>query len=328
MYRLHIYNPEHDIALGKDTDMFTPPKAARLMREAFGHIPAYWAEDSDWILVDDVQHAEEMLDKEQRRHADVRFVDAKDLSRLTADGLPSAILPWGWDKYLVKRLLSANSLFKGLVPDAEQLDVIRRLSSREFVATSLLPELVSADDRLVGRMSMARSMDELMCEMNSYAGDVVLKSPWSCSGRGVRFISGNMTESVMGWCRNILAEQGLLMIEPLYDKVCDFAMEFMADERNGTQFLGLNVFETHNGAYINNVMESKESKLQGLTEHVAQSLLEKVRDNIVSMTSELFRDKYSGPFGVDMMIIKDHTEMKVHPCVELNLRRTMGHIVL
>ncbi len=328
MYRLHIYNPEHDIALGKNTDMFTPPKAARLMRETFGHIPAYWAEDGDWILVDDVQHAEEMLDKEQRKHADVRFVDVKDLSRLTADGLPSAILPWGWDKYLVKRLLSANSLFKGLVPSAEQLDVIRHLSSREFVATSLLPELVSLDDRLVGRMSVARSMDELMCEMDSCSGDVVLKSPWSCSGRGVRFISGNMTDSEMGWCRNILAEQGLLMIEPLYDKVCDFAMEFMADERNGTQFLGLNVFETRNGAYINNVTESTESKLQGLTEHVPQALLEKVRDNIVSMTSGLLRGKYSGPFGVDMMIIKDHTEMKVHPCVELNLRRTMGHIVL
>lgn len=298
------------------------------MQAAFGHIPAYWAEDGDWILVNDVCHAEEMLAKEQRRHADVRFVDVKDLSRLTADNLPSVILPWGWDKHLVKRLLAANRLLEGLVPDAEQLDVIRQLSSREFVAIDLLPKLAATDERFVGRMSMARSMDELLCEMKSFAGDVVLKSPWSCSGRGVRFVSGDMTESEMGWCRNILAEQGLLMIEPLYDKVCDFAMEFMADERKGTQYLGLNVFETRNGAYIDNVIESKESKLQVLTEHVPGSLIEKVRDNIVCMTSDLFHGKYSGPFGVDMMIIKDHTEMKLHPCVELNLRRTMGHIAL
>ncbi len=269
-----------------------------------------------------------MLARDQRRHADVCFVDAKDLSRLTADNLPSAILPWGWDKHLVKRLLATNSLFEGLVPDARQLDVIRRLSSREFVATNLLPQLVAVDERLVGRMSVATSMDELLSEIKSCAGDVVLKSPWSCSGRGVRFIFGDMTESETGWCRNILAEQGLLMIEPLYDKVCDFAMEFMADESKGTQYLGLNVFETRNGAYIDNVMESKESKLQVLAEYVPVSLIEKVRDNIVSMTSDLFHGKYSGPFGVDMMIIKDHTEMKVHPCVELNLRRTMGHIAL
>ncbi len=328
MYRLHVYNPEHDIALGKNTDMFTPPKAARLMQAAFGHIPAYWAEDGDWILVNDVAHAKEMLDNEQRKHANVCFVDIKDLSKLTVDNMPSEVLPWGWDKLLVKRLLSTNSLFERLVPSAEQLDIVRQLSSREFVALNLLPRLVAVDERLTGRMSVARSMDELKNEIESCPGDVVLKSPWSCSGRGVRFISKTMTESEKGWCRNILAEQGLLMIEPHYDRVCDFAMEFMADKEKGTRYLGLNVFETHNGAYIDNVMESKERKMQVLTKYVPVSLLDKVRENLVNMTSELFRGKYSGPFGVDMMIIKDHTEMKVHPCVELNLRRTMGHIAL
>jgi hypothetical protein len=34
---------------------------------------------------------------------------------------------------------------------------------------------------------------------------------------------------------------------------------------------------------------------------------------------------YVGPFGVDMMALPDG---KVHPCVELNLRKTMGHVAL
>lgn len=34
---------------------------------------------------------------------------------------------------------------------------------------------------------------------------------------------------------------------------------------------------------------------------------------------------YSGPFGIDMMVLNGG---KIHPCVELNLRGTMGHVAL
>lgn len=329
MYKLHIYNPEHDIALGKNTDMFTPPKAARMMHDAYGHIPAFWAEDGDWILVNDVAHAQQMLDEERAHHADVRLVDADDLRRLTIDELPSEILPWGWDKYLVKRLLMYNPLFEGLVLDAAQLDVIRRLSSREFAAHHLLPDLVASDDRLVGRMSVVKSMEELIREMESHDGNVVLKSPWSCSGRGVRFVSCGLTESEAGWCRNVLAEQGAMMVEPIYPKLCDFAMEFMSDKDSGTRYLGLNVFETRYGAYLyNNVYDSDLGKRQLLAHYVSEELLNKVRAKIEEMTTELFHGIYSGPFGIDMMIVDSSTGVKMHPCVEMNLRRTMGHMSL
>ena len=33
---------------------------------------------------------------------------------------------------------------------------------------------------------------------------------------------------------------------------------------------------------------------------------------------------YVGPFGIDMMVTKEG----LHPCVEINLRRTMGHVAL
>ena len=36
--------------------------------------------------------------------------------------------------------------------------------------------------------------------------------------------------------------------------------------------------------------------------------------------------KYIGPLGVDMMIVAPH--FTLHPCVEINLRRTMGHVAL
>jgi hypothetical protein len=41
-------------------------------------------------------------------------------------------------------------------------------------------------------------------------------------------------------------------------------------------------------------------------------------------------DHYVGPLGVDMMILSkpDSQGFSVHPCVEINLRRTMGHVAI
>ena len=34
------------------------------------------------------------------------------------------------------------------------------------------------------------------------------------------------------------------------------------------------------------------------------------------------------PLGIDMMLIRMGGAVRLHPCVELNLRRTMGHVAL
>ena len=39
-------------------------------------------------------------------------------------------------------------------------------------------------------------------------------------------------------------------------------------------------------------------------------------------------NSYRGPLGVDMMVVSVDNKLMVHPCVELNLRRTMGHVAL
>ena len=37
--RLHIFNPEHDIALAADMERFTAPHAGRQMRASLGFLP-------------------------------------------------------------------------------------------------------------------------------------------------------------------------------------------------------------------------------------------------------------------------------------------------
>lgn len=298
---LHVYNPEHDIALACNLWNFSLPKAARLTREKYWELPRLWAAPDDIVVNPD------------------RLCQ---LSALTADNLPDRIEPWGWDRYIVRQLTTANPLLQSLCPTDDQLQEIRRMSSRQFAAQHILPALVATDkENLVGEAKVLNAAEQIDADTFS-SNPCVLKSPWSCSGRGVRFA----TQKDLGWAIKIIREQGCIMQEPAYDNLLDFAMEFYATEGR-VEYKGLNVFKTNKGKYISNLGKTQEEKFEILIQYISADLLWQIRDRIIELTTHLFKDKYTGPFGIDMMIVRHHGKTKVHPCVEMNLRRTMGNLL-
>jgi hypothetical protein len=161
-------------------------------------------------------------------------------------------------------------------------------------------------------------------------GHIVMKAPWSSSGRGLRFLAVGRTpfEQQQGWFQNVVAAQGCVMVEPYYNKVKDLGMEFYSDGQGHIDYLGLSLFHTTNGAYTGNILASEEVKQEMISRYVTSELMTNVREKICQEAGALFNQKYRGPFGVDMMIIANGTDFLLHPCVEINLRRTMGHTAL
>lgn len=141
---------------------------------------------------------------------------------------------------------------------------------------------------------------------------------------GIRFIDGELNDYHRGWLRNLLSKQGGVMAEPYYEKVKDFGMEFESTE-SGIRYLGLSLFHTSNGAYTGNVLATENAKREMISRYIPVSLLDEVKEKICGMS---LLNGYLGPFGIDMMIIRHHTQLLLHPCVEINLRRTMGHVAL
>ena len=84
---------------------------------------------------------------------------------------------------------------------------------------------------------------------------IVIKAPWSSSGRGVRFVDAEtFSDNIRGWIRNTLSQQGSVMIEPYYNKVKDFGMEFMVDSEGKVGYCGLSLFSTTGSAYTGNLL--------------------------------------------------------------------------
>ena len=72
---LHVFNPEHDIALAYDNKYFTAPHAGRQLRHDLDYLPALWAEDGDLVLVENVASARNHARRFMRYSGRIRFVD-------------------------------------------------------------------------------------------------------------------------------------------------------------------------------------------------------------------------------------------------------------
>lgn len=312
---LHIFNPEHDIALAANLSNFTAPHAGRQLRHDLGFLPMLWAGEGDAVLVDDVK----AVPAAWKRRSRARLVDKRELRQLPLHGVE----PWGWDLAL-RVFLLRHGVDEGLLPSTDDIGQIRQLSHRR-VAAALLPRLRM--EGTVGEASECEGAEEVAERVRRYE-TAVLKAPWSSSGRGLRFVKD--TEQVEGWLRNQLKAQGSVMVEPYYNKVKDFGMEFVSDGKGGVSYLGLSLFSTANGAYTGNVLATEETKQQMMSRYASEALLTQVQQRICERLGEEFCGRYCGPFGVDMMVVAhaDGEGFLLHPCVEINLRRTMGHVAL
>ena len=321
MATLYIFNPEHDIALASNLSNFTAPHAGRKLRADLGFLPALWAGEDDYILVENVDQAVKAWGRLRARTGSGprHFIDKNQLTHININ----KVEPWGWDLALQSFLLRYGV---ENVPSEEAIEVIRDLSHRKQ-AVNLLSELQMPGT--TGYSICVNNMSEVFNILSEY-GHIVVKAPWSSSGRGVRFIDGEFSDSQQRWVQNVIEKQGSVVLEPYYHKVKDFGMEFESDGKGQIKYLGLSLFHTKNGAYTGNLIASEEEKEKILSNYISADLLKIIREIICDKLGALYANKYQGSFGIDMMVVATDEKdgFLLHPCVEINLRRTMGHVAL
>lgn len=320
--KLHIFNPEHDIALAYGGSI-TLPHAIQEFKTNLSFLPALWADDGDCVLTDDIRFALKSLKHLRKPHADVLFLNADDIKHVPF----TEICPWGWDMNLKARL-SDCGIDVNLLPTDHVLLAIKALSSRTQ-AMELLEYLRDGiEPSTCGESSFAQDTHNLQYILNRYK-QAVVKAPWSSSGRGLRYIdTGRISTSLRGWMQNVIRSQGGIMVEPYYNRLRDFAMEFYSHGNGTVDYLGLSVFNTDKGCYTGNIIAPESSKLAIISRYVPEKTLATVRQRIINYFSKLLKGIYRGPFGIDMMVVsgKSGSGFLLHPCVEINLRRTMGHV--
>ncbi len=321
MATLHIFNPSHDDALAVSSPFYTETRAARLLAESLFPLPALWAAPGDIILVPDGAPLPSPLSL----FSDITFVYECDLCRIP-DGVITDIAPWGHDIALRQRLLW-QGVKETLLPDTAKLERIRQLSSRH-TAVQLLKRLRAELPDTVGESRWCTSIDEARQAARDF-GTAMMKAPWSGSGRGVFRLSESDDEQHWQRAERLIRIQGAVEAEPYYERAADFAMEFHANADGSIDYEGISVFRTTpGGAYTGGIVGSEDA-LRRLVPGIASEELSAAAAAIARNLSSLLHADYVGPLGVDMMTVcTADGRLALHPCVEINLRRTMGHVAL
>ena len=323
-----VFNPEHDIALSVNSEFWTAPHAGRQLRSDLGWLPAIWGEKGDVILVDDVESALSSLKKSGILYnKGIKIVDIHQKKEVSAIGREAdEMCVWGWDKSIVSSL-GRSGIPRTLMPSDEDLAFIRSISDRA-TSSLLLEDIKKQMPRLRGESQKVMSLEELENKVEEW-GRIVLKSPWSSSGRGVRYAIPDTLHQHLAWAGKVVRTQGHLMVEKMLEKVMDFGMEFSIGTDGIVRYEGLSLFKTVGGAYEGSVLATEEEKMEILTTYISETLLEEVYTFICLWMKNKLQGRYHGFFGVDMMVVKDSEQgLAIDPCVEINLRRTMGHVAL
>lgn len=310
---LHIFNPGHDEALAFGGASYCPGAAARRMAEQLADLPRWWMAEGDEIL---------RLPPDGSLHGVAR----PDWERITR------IMPWGWDAHIVWLLRRLGAPDR-LLPSAEALENLRQLSSRHTAVRVLgtLRRRILGDSALQFMLPAeswwCTTAGEVVAAIGAAGGRAFLKAPWSCSGRGVWQAGAATDARALQRAAAVMKRQGAVEVEPAYRRIADMAMEYDCDNEGHIDFHGLSLFGTSpTGGYQGNVVASQQVLAQRIADFgiCTAEQLQTAAEVVAEALADILAGGYRGPLGVDMML----TPQGLHPCIEVNLRMTMGHAAI
>lgn len=309
MASLLLFNPENDLALATGSANYTPPAAAMRIRAAGALLPLWFAEPGDYILAPAGLESKAAEIKE-KYNLHGRIFTPADIAEI------DRCIPWGWSAYTVRTFIKAG-ISPELLPGKEKIEQWRNLSHRR-TSIAILRALDFHELPVE-----ARSVEEALDAVTAFGGAAYLKYPWSGSGRGVFPVeaSGGSLHSL---AEASVRRQGSVIIEPKYKVLTDFAMLFKC-ENDKAKFHGLSIFRTQpGGAYSGNMIAPQSYIAEQIG--LSSEELTRLEADISKALTLCVAPFYNGPVGVDMMIAERNNRRVLVPCVEVNLRYTMGFV--
>ena len=318
---LYIFNPENDLALAFGEEGYTAPPAARQLRRDLQMLPAWYAPCGSTIMSENCGIDAEWLDAMRATFG----VDISCMARNHLQNHQFEYKPWGWNLDLRRRLIG-ECVAEEQLPSVSYIDKLRELSHRAI--TIKLHQYISSviNYPLPPCPVELRTVGEVR-EFEREHAQCYVKAPWSSSGHGVYRVLEPESRNFEIWTRGVINRQGSVLCEAALKVVQDFAMEYLC--KNGeVTFAGYSVFSNDAHSSFDSGIVSSREYLRGLiSSRIGDSaILDSVKQAVQQFIAKEIAPSYDGYLGVDMMLYDDSGIVRINPCVELNLRMTMGAV--
>ena len=305
---LFVFNPEHDYALADNQPQFVALRSAAQFAYDCAPFMRYLADAEAEVL-----DAYRSFGKEFQKN----FAPLENADRITK------VTPWGWDAAVVYQLRRIG-IPDNLLPTDAQLSKLRELAHRRTTIAAMEflrnhhphPEILPAPPSYLTELQQVEDFVKRI-------PDVIFKSPYSGNGRGHLYAHGECSSTLLRQCGGVLKRQGGILAEKQYTVVQDFAMEFEC--RNGeVVFRGYSLFKTEHYGYGGNLLMPDSAILLALSHYVDIEELAAFQSLVNDFLQKEIAPHYEGDAGIDMFVYQEDGAYKLHPFVEVNLRKTMG----
>ncbi len=328
---LYYFNPTCDIASANNTPSFKPNQTLRQFENDLAFLPAYLAKPTDVVLMpeyEDLAFVEFLYQVGFRLPGQVLRSDIwQEHQKILSD--IHGFKPWGWALNMIHRFKKIPHLnTQKALPKWD--DALRNSLSRLSAQKVLTSVLENAENNIY--ISDTPQILSTLQEVEDYLKKntpIVLKEPWSSSARGNMLIQKPYLDlPIKQRIKSVLSKQGFWMGEKWFHKQLDFSLHFQL--KNGqVRLTGESYFETNpKGQYQASYIHQKPP-MDKATQAFLEDNLPQVKQALIKALSQN-KDLhwYEGNFGIDLMLVSENNRLCFHPCVEINLRNTMGTVAL
>jgi hypothetical protein len=335
--KIFVYNPTCEIAIANGTVSYMPNKMLARFEKDLDVLPMYFAKSKDVVLVNELpdQEFKSVLGKAGIDLPEFKLFDQSLQDQEFIKSAKESLEPWGWSPrihHIFRHLKSSCQLqfknqanfnwehyHKDIYSRKKALEVLKLFLYKTNSSTYISKEQIA---------KVCTSVSEIE-NLISLWKQIVIKAPWSSSGRGLQVLRQScLNQSIVQWINGTLDIQGYVMVEPLLDKKHDFSLQYKIDNKGEIDFIGNGFFLTNsNGQYDCNILGGMPNEIKALIPDSTMSELVDGIKNALIMSG--ISQHYCGYLGIDCMLFLDRDgEMKIQACVEINLRYNMGTLAL
>ena len=334
---IYIFNPTSEMAISNGTVSFMPNKILTRFEQDLDLLPICYAEEEDVILVHQIPDTKfiESLQNVGFKMPRFELFPQALTNQAFLKEEKANLKPWGWSPRIHHQLAP----FKNQCSEAylNQPNVCWKTEHKELYSRKLaLKCLKHITFNTHSDKYISKDIFPILCtnqseveELQNKWQQIVIKSPWSSSGRGLQVLrKAFINKSVEQILSGVFKRQGYVMVEALVDKQLDFSVQFYSDGKGQLEFLGFGFFHT------NDKCQYKANFIGSIPKLFSQSLNKEEQKRLINDINKALKkyniaDEYCGYLGVDCMLFLDTKgQMKVQPCLEINLRYNMGIIAL
>ncbi len=325
------------MAIANGTVSYMPNKTLTKFEHDLDSLPLFFAQKHDYVLVHNLPDKKFLHLLEEADISIPNFellnsaLNQADFIRMPKHSLH----PWGWSPRIhhifkpFKESCSAEFLNQ---PNAFWKEEHRQLYTRKKAMEVLQSAITSSEDNLFIQMSQAAQQCYSVAEVEQLLKSwkqIVIKTPLSSAGRGIQILRySTLNQSIIQSINGIIASQGYVMVEAFLNKKCDFSLQYYCDGKGKLDYLGLGFFHTDSkGQYLSNYLGGMPTEVEKI---LPNDRIEKLQYCMTKIIAESdISTKYTGYFGVDCMLILDaENQLKIQPCVEINLRYNMSTLAI